>query len=391
MKNSSNPVNSVFFLKSRTLAALVAVCAFSLASAQDAPALMGGPIQSAPSMRVGGLAALQAPLTAASAPVSGLTSPVDPASAKPLVNPLSNYSAATQLAVSNVFSDTVLPTPGELETDLGWMILLNDRPNGILIPQVRADASVLMVDIPSAQEVQMQMPGRMLDQAESARFQVVQYFNNTTQEAARIRTGQFENIQAWVNYVKTLHLKLSSDPWQRWYFGVQVQAYLRPVYAQLFEQSRAPDAQLLKTSQSYVERISPLLSAAGTQEARVAWYGVLLQFKQGMTGYRQQVQQSDARTLAVITDYMLQYPTPVKPPGVKPVRSTASNENSSQPVAAMNVIAKKESGESKPAAVNLQDTSSTSGALIVTGIVLMVLGYIYLKIRQRIKLKTKQS
>ena len=385
-------------LSAVSMAALLSMGGYvSVACAQEAAPLPAKPIQSAPSISPGALALLQNPSLAVAAPVGGnlpsTTSASLPSSApvSAAPNPLAGFSAATQLAVSNVFSDGILPTPGELESDFGWMIQLNDRPNGILLQQVRADASVLLVDIPTAQEIQMQMPGRMLDQADNARYQVVQYFNTRTQEAGKVRNGQAENMQAWVNYVKTLHLKLSSDPWQRWYFGVMVQAYLRPIYAQLYEQSKAPDAQMLKTAQDYVERITPLLSAAGTQEARVAWYGVLLQFKQGLGAYRQQVRQSDAKALDLIKEYMQQYPTPTKPTGDKPKRK-ASNENATTPQGpSVSVAIKKEANDAKPAPVLLKDASSPTGALIVTGLVLIVGVYFYMKIRQRLKKKTKPA
>lgn len=379
-----------------SMATLLSISGYAgVTLAQETEPLPGKPIQSAPSVAPSALEALKNPVAvpgAATANTSAASSSLtNTSSTTPAPNPLSGFSAATQLAVSNVFSDVILPTPGELESDLGWMIQLNDRPNGILLPQVRADASVLLIDIPTAQEIQMQMPGRMLDQAESARYQVVQYFNTHTQDAAKIRNSQFETMQSWIAYVKTLHLKLSADPWQRWYFGVMVQAYLRPVYAQLYEQSKAPDAQMLKTAQGYVERITPLLTAAGTQEARVAWYGVLLQFKQGLGAYRQQVQQSDARTLDLIKEYMQQHPTPVKPAGDKPKRKTATESSAAPTASSVNMAMKKDANEAKPATVVLKDTSSSTGALIVTGLGLMVGGYFYMKIRQRFKNKTKPA
>ena len=288
-------------------------------------------------------------------------------------------------AIQNIFSSIVTPMGSEVESDYGWMISLADRPNGITIPETDV-LPALMIDIPSGQDIQLKFPGQSLEQAEVVRLQVLRYFEVVVKGASDIRSRQQAQLESWLQYVGGLHGKVSIDPWHRWYFGILTQEHLRPAYAKLLQQSKSADAQVLSMAQGYVEKITPLLTQAPTQEARMAWYGVLLQFRQGLGVYRDQVQQGDRKVLGLVEAYMQKYPAAPRPAGPKPTKPNTTP-------AAMPPFAADKGGvtlppvEARPAAVSLKDTSSSSSILVAIVMILIVVGYGYLKLRQRVKNK----
>ncbi|MBK3779942.1 hypothetical protein G3A43_06715 [Paraburkholderia aspalathi] len=277
--------------------------------------------------------------------------------------------------------------------DVPWTLTPDQHPWPL---RYRAPAPVtsLYLDLPSPADTKLEMPGVAADQADAARIAVNRYFANLLAEDNRVRGGQLDALNTWLDRAGPQEQSVGADPWARYEFSSEALRQVIPFRAGVAGQSAPESKQVLEQVRAAVVRISPLVQLMPTYETRLAWYNVLVQLKEGLTQYQSQSTDIDQKLLASLDGYLASHPEVPRPAGEVPQKPTGFARTHPAPAASgvsrpdpQSAAISIQGDTHKPAAMppERKQSSSLLGSALIALFGAGTLGWVVLKIRGRNK------
>lgn len=249
----------------------------------------------------------------------------------------------------------------------------------------------LYLDLPTPAEARLMLPGRAADALDRAKATVSKYLSDSMAAAAAGRGRQQETLDAWLQQTEQTRRKVPPDPWSAYEFYLEVNQELTKFKTKAEAQSKPALASMANDIRNAIPRIAEIMKAAPTYEVQTGWYGVMVQLKNGAQMYQRQVAAADAQLLRRIEEYSNTVNTVVvRPAG--PVPKQAAIQQPSPGVSAQTslepsrIITNEKNAQAREKAkpVQVADTgSSTTGGLILVGGVLMLVGWVVLKLKRK--------
>jgi hypothetical protein len=250
----------------------------------------------------------------------------------------------------------------------------------------------LYFTLPTVQQARVLLPGSAADAATQARYVVGRYVTDNIGSALQVRAKQLESLNNWVedaNQRKKLLPK--DDKWAAYEFNREALEQLHNFGDKVDKQS-APTVQRMTADVQYaVSQISPLMEATGGYEQKLLWYNALVQLKDGVNLYQTRVADSDRQMQVVIARFEQDNPPLARPDGNPPPEpNLADGPLARRPAAAakpsLTPEAPREPAQA-PVTANKQDSSDSTGGVIVVLGMLAVVVFMFLKLRKRVSNK----
>jgi hypothetical protein len=284
-------------------------------------------------------------------------------------------------------------SPMGIPTDEAPWTLTADQHPWPLRYNAPSPVTSLYLDLPSPADSKLEMPGVAADQADAARVAVNRYFSNLLAEDNRVRGGQLDALNNWLDRAGQQEQSVGQDPWARYEFSNESLRQMIAFRAGVAGQTAPEAKQLLEQVRTAVARISPLVQLMPTYETRLAWYNVLVQLKDGMAQYQSQSTDIDQKLLASIDSYLAAHPEVPRPLGEVPPKPTGfarihpAAPASAVAQAGLQSVAIAQDNTRKPAGMPPEKKQSTSflGSALIALFGAGTLGWVVLKLRGRNK------
>ena len=255
------------------------------------------------------------------------------------------------------------------ESEVGFPgVLLPDEHPWKLAHQAPGRPNALYLDMPSATEIKMMLPGRAADVAERTRSTIAKYFSDATGIAALARGRQAAEWDEWVLRTAGQALRLPKEPWPTYEFWLEANKTLLPFKENLSGQTAPSIIPIAEAVRGAITQMAPLVRAFPTYALQLSWYRTMAQLKDGFELCQNQIRASDAVLLAKITLYLRDHPIPPKPAGAPPVLGKNLAPQASAQVEERSLT----SPSLKPSAVPvpLPQEHGSAGSLLAVGLVL---------------------
>lgn len=259
-----------------------------------------------------------------------------------------------------------------------WPLRFNEQP----------PLNALYLTLPTEQEAKLMLPGQAADAAQQARYTVSKYISDAIGVAAQARGRQLDMLENWVTQTDKKAHQLTGDPWQAYEFSLESRREVNAFRASVAAQSTPSINRMASDANSAISRITLLINAMPTYELRMAWYGVMVQLKEGLLLFQPQVQGADAQLLQLSDRFLNDHPQAPRPAGEPPTgrklmatQSSDTRENTT--TIAAPVAESSNSTRAKP------ETGGSAGGLIAVGVILAGFGGIILRLRQRVRSKAQ--
>lgn len=271
---------------------------------------------------------------------------------------------------------------GMTDPDVPWILAPDQHPLPLHYSEPQ-NINILLLDIPSTAEARLMNPGRALDLAERARYTTSKYTSDAIGLITLTRTRQAEAIERWLAYTDKQAAALGNDPWQHYQFWHEARPMMEAYRAKAAEQTAPPLMRMVDDSKRAVAAIIPIVNLMPTHEARLAWYNVMVQLKEGLGLFQRQLADADKRVNDLFDGYLQRHPYVPRPAGAIPadprlVKAVPQPTLSELPQSG--VVTPAASQEAKPRTA-IKASSGFGSGLLITGVLLVALAAAVLKMR----------
>lgn len=267
------------------------------------------------------------------------------------------------------------------EADAPWVLAPEQHPWPLRY-SAPAVLNTLLLDIPTVQDARLMLPGRAADAVENARFATNKYLTDVLGMAVQDRRKQAELLEQWLERVALQAREVDSGEWPQYQFNREARKTMSEYRAQLAGQSEAGMQQLLTDARDAILRMNEVMPVMTTHELSMGWYNIMVQLRNGVAMYQAQVEQSDARVLALADDFLAQTPEVPRPQGPAPAQV---RPGMAAPAVAASAPSVKLSAPVAPApAPELKaESQDTLGGMLVVGGGLVAMLLMALRLRKR--------
>ena len=273
--------------------------------------------------------------------------------------------------------------PSDNLDELNFLI----APNQIPLPlrySAPANAANLSFSIPTPAEVKLLLPGSALDAADEGRYRISQYMGDATGGAAKFRDRQKADVQLWANSTKVMAKQLTQNPWQNYQFNRVVRATLIEYQTGIKAQTMRDADQMAMQVKPILEQVSIVMPEMPTQQAKQAWYNLMVQLKENFMLYQSQMISGDSLTLQELKGLLESYPEIPRPAGEPPTikmpNGTTTPTATAKPQLNMGATAPEAKASApKPS----ENESNPYGGVIIVLVMVTSIGFLIMKARKK--------
>lgn len=280
---------------------------------------------------------------------------------------------------------------GDSKDNVPWALDIDTRP-GPLNYAALNPLNGLYFTLPTVAQARIMLPGNASDAANQARYVIQRYITDNIGSAAQARARQLEAVTNWVDQTNQKKKLLSKDPWAAYEFNREALSTLQGFKDKVDHQSAPTLERMTADVQAAVSQIAPIMEATGGYEQKMLWYNVLVQLKEGINLYQARVTDSDHQVQEVIAAFERDNPPVVRPQGDPPLEPNLADGPLARRTAAApkpsltSTAADAQREPAQPPAVKQDSSSSTGGVIVVLGMLAVVVG-LFLKLRKRVSNK----
>lgn len=299
------------------------------------------------------------------------------------VTPVASSESATAPVGSNDL------THNDLD-DLTFLLAPNLLPNPLRHTPLPT-AKPLFIKVPNLAELKLMLPGQALDFADNSRFTISEYMSNLTGETASHQESQRQGLVTWIAEVDKLAAGLTNNPWQQYQFNRMVRKTAEDFKRNVETQSTIESQHLAALIRPVIESINLSLPDLPTQQAKQAWYNLMVQLRDNFSLYQSQVYAADTSSLGLLESILTKYPQVPRPAG-EPPRSvnefTAQFTKTKLAPMAKTAIEGSENAPEKSQPGRPVEQNSSGGLIVALSMFGVGGGFIFFWLRKRKKATT---
>ena len=273
--------------------------------------------------------------------------------------------------------------PDDNRDELNFLIAPNQLPLPLRYA-APALAANLAFSIPTPSEVKLLLPGASLDAADEGRYRISQYMGDATGGAAKFRDRQKADVQLWGTSTKTMAKQLTKNPWQIYQFNRVVRATLIEFQAGVKAQTLRDADQMALQVKPILEQVAIVMPEMPTQQAKQAWYNLMVQLKDNFMLYQAQMISGDSLTLTELNVLLNTYPEIPRPAGEAPTLKSPNGTVNPSASNTPQVNISSEAPEAKASAPKPSGKESNPyGGVVILLVMVLSIGFLILKARKK--------